>query len=77
MVDGESLEGRLGNDYSSNGAGGDCSDETSVTDMPLRKKHIREDSKVKTIAKEVAKALFYVAATITALGIYGSKLEEN
>ncbi|KAG5421903.1 m [Candida metapsilosis] len=52
-------------------------DEENEVDMPPRKKQASEDSKLKGVLKEVAKGLFYVAATITALGIYGSTLEEN
>lgn len=52
-------------------------DNEGDVEMPPRKKQISEDSKLKTIFKEVVKGLFYVAATITALGIYGSTLEEN
>ena len=52
-------------------------DEENEVDMPPRKKQASEDSKLKGVLKEMAKGLFYVAATITALGIYGSTLEEN
>lgn len=46
---------------------------------PPRKKILTSQSKWKTITKEVGKGLFYVLATLAALGIYGSTMtdEEN
>lgn len=44
------------------------------TNQPPRKKHASIESKWKTFTKEVGKGLFYVFATIVALGVYGSSI---
>ncbi|KAI5960415.1 m [Candida pseudojiufengensis] len=48
---------------------------------PKKKRNIEKtsqsQSKTKSILKEVGKGLFYVGATITALGIYGSQLSSD
>ncbi|KAI5954779.1 m [Candida theae] len=58
------------------GSGSSNGNEDKVA-MPPRKRSASENSKLKGIVKEVAKGLFYVGATITALGIYGATLEEE
>ncbi|KAI5969153.1 m [Candida margitis] len=69
MVEEEELGSRVDGEDTS--VGGD------EDGKPPHKKLASEESKLKTICKEFAKGLFYVAATITALGVYGSTLEEN
>lgn len=48
--------------------------DCEFSNQPPRKKHASTESKWKTITKEVGKGLFYVFATIAALGIYGSSI---
>ncbi|EMG47798.1 hypothetical protein G210_1749 [Candida maltosa Xu316] len=51
-------------------------DDTFDSDStePPRKKIATPESKWKTISKEIGKGIFYILATITALGIYGSTI---
>ncbi|ODV76959.1 uncharacterized protein CANTADRAFT_92112 [Suhomyces tanzawaensis NRRL Y-17324] len=51
-------------------------DDAEVSPPP-EKKAKKVSSTLKTFAKEVGKGLFYVIATITALGIYGGKLNDQ
>lgn len=46
-------------------------------DLRHRPKKSRTEERFKNIAKEVGKALVYVLATITALGVYGGSLDKN
>lgn len=48
--------------------------DCEFSNQPPRKKYASTESKWKTITKEVGKGLFYVFATIAALGIYGSSI---
>ncbi|RCK60748.1 hypothetical protein Cantr_08510 [Candida viswanathii] len=52
---------------------------TQEVQEPPRKKTLTSESKWKSITKEIGKGLFYVLATLTALGVYGSTIssEEN
>ncbi|KAI5953450.1 hypothetical protein KGF54_002822 [Candida jiufengensis] len=56
-------------------------EEIDFADEPPKKKQLlgssSNSSNLKTVLKEVGKGVFYVAATITALGIYGSQISDE